>query len=1672
MNIDHGPYRLIQLLGHRFNGINAVAYSPDGAWIAGGGADSLILIWDVESGLVLRTLEGHDDGVTSLSFSPDGRWIASGSVDRTVRLWESASGLPVRTLKGHDDEITSVVFGPDGHWLASGSSDRTVRLWDPESGDGLRTLKGHEDGVTCLACSPDGRRLVSGSKDKTVRFWSPDSGRAARTLSGHGSDVTSLAFSRDGNVLGSGSLDRTVRLWGGDGGSALRVLEAADPIKSLAIRANGRSLAIGSISGSVLLWRAKGQKTLPQSRNKEIETTKLASNIEGIQAMSLAFSPDGTLLAGGFSNGSTRLWSVVGAPRERVLKSNQEVSSMCLSADGHRLACAAADSLVRLWDATNGQGQVTLDGHQKVVTTLAFSPDGRLLASASDDQTLRLWDLKSQGVLGVVRSASRTVECLAFGPDGHWLASGSSDTVRLWYGYDDELKLSWRPTSINGGVRSVAFNSDGHLLAGALGDGNVCVWATDSTHRLWVTERRSAPGLCLAFSKDGRSLVSGCDDGSVRFLDAQTGRELQTLVGHTGRVTVLAFSPDGRYLASGSVDRTVRLWDTATGDLVELHSPHPAKLECLGLAFVSAPIYTKPFANGSIWLRTLDATTMEEGHRSPRLTVVTSAKVVLLGESRVGKTTLALCIAENRFEDQDTTRGMRIWNLPLERLDPSQVPPPGERREVVLWDLGGQDEYRLIHQIFIHDSELALLLLQPNRGQKAFDEAREWSARLDAQCRGRSVTRLLVGSWLDNGPADVDRTEIERLQTDSGAVAFLPTSAKNLLGIRELRLELARRIDWTALGRTRRPALFQQVRDEIERLRTQGEVTLSVADLGTRMQEAEPDDYSGEGLDQVLDQLARQGLIADTRLPSGERVLVLQIEEINRYAGSLIYAAKENLRVRGIPVLDEREITDPGFEFPFILHQQRLAPLRERVVLECVIGLLIEHGICLRQPGLLIFPSKFPQGSPDDEAELPKGSAAVSLYYDFTGPIGDLYAKLVAQAAVTERFGRVRLTAGRAEFDHAEHGLCGVRLKDRRSGLGHLDIYFSESATLATRRLFRGFVEGFLRHDGVEVREALELRCVECGHRFDESDVRGRIAENAESIGCPRLHVTRIGEAIMRTRESSPEVESDLVALRTDIERQLQRSAAEAKRALGRIRVYVSYACTDEGLCIRLVRPLNALANEGVLEVFYDGVRDLELDRPDSIDVRLDEAQIVLLLVSEDFLASCYCGILTARALRREARGEATVIPVLLRPAAWQSADIGRLPPLPRDRRPVTEWPSPDAAFDAIVTDLRQVIDRLLRTPDAPDGPVVGATIGTGQSATIGAPTPSLRLLHLSDLHFGPETDPVAMFQPLERDIRDADGDLRFSKLDYLVISGDLTQRASREEFERASRFLRLLIDAFGLSPLRCLIVPGNHDLSWDVKVYNWRYAHEVKEHELPEGHWRRKDDIYLVRDPARYDSRFENFARFHHELTQTQYPLNPFDQGLAVFAERDRIQLIGLNSAWEIDEHFPERASIHDGALARALSDADKKVASAVADGRLAADHDLLRIGVWHHPPAGNDKILADGYVDRLRQAKVTLCLHGHVHEDRAELLQYTHPRKLYVAGAGSFGAVAAGRPESTPRLYNLVEIPPDRSVIRVHTRCMRKPGGAWEGWARPGRAKGEWQAFYEIPLGAEKRG
>ena len=356
--------------------------------------------------------------------------------------------------------------------------------------------------------------------------------------------------------------------------------------------------------------------------------------------------------------------------------------------------------------------------------------------------------------------------------------------------------------------------------------------------------------------------------------------------------------------------------------------------------------------------------------------------------------------------------------------------PPGEAREVVLWDLGGQDEYRLVHQLFLRDTTIALMLLDPTR-DSYFADIREWDLGLEKRLEGRTAVKFLVGAKADQIGADlIDQRRIDEVLADCRMKGFYLTSAKNDTGIAELRSALAAEIDWDELSRTTRPRLFQMIREVIDERRKKGEVVLLYATLERLVLEAPSEEFDSAAVNTVVEQLARQGAIADTHLATGERVLVLQIGFIEIYAGSLIKLAREASRTGGVPML---ELADAVFRrsFPGIDEKARLTPVQERTVIECVIELMIEHGLCLKHQRLLVFPALFPETPEGDEE---KTKQKVSLFYDFSGAIDNIYSSLVAQLAAGGKFGRVRLWKDRAEFDLAGRSVCGLQRMNRLGG--------------------------------------------------------------------------------------------------------------------------------------------------------------------------------------------------------------------------------------------------------------------------------------------------------------------------------------------------------------------------------------------------------------------------------------------------------------------------------------------------------------------------------------------------------------------------------------------------------------------------------------------------------------
>ncbi len=277
---------------------------------------------------------------------------------------------------------------------------------------------------------------------------------------------------------------------------------------------------------------------------------------------SVAFSPDGRLLATGTVNKVAYLWERTGSRLVHQLEGHgMFVWSVCFSPDGRLLATSSGDMSIFFWEVAGGRPVRRLWAGGSLYTA-CFSPDSRWLAAGSHNRRIYLWELASRRSPRVLAGHGDDVYSVAFSPDGRLLASGSDDhTVRLW---DVE---AFRPQAVFRGdfgrVYSVAFSPDGRLLALACADHTVRLWDVAGRCPVARLAGHQGPVWNVAFSPDGRLLASGSGDRSICLWEVASGQRLRRLEGHRGDVNSVAFSPDGRLLVSGSDDRTVRFWDTA-----------------------------------------------------------------------------------------------------------------------------------------------------------------------------------------------------------------------------------------------------------------------------------------------------------------------------------------------------------------------------------------------------------------------------------------------------------------------------------------------------------------------------------------------------------------------------------------------------------------------------------------------------------------------------------------------------------------------------------------------------------------------------------------------------------------------------------------------------------------------------------------------------------------------------------------------------------------------------------------------------------------------------------------------------------------------------------------------------------------------------------------------------
>ena len=180
--------------------ISAVAWSPDGKYIATGSWAHTVQIWNAQSGALVTTYKGHDDFVSAVAWSPDGKYIASGSWDHTVQVWDAFTGQAMLTYTGQRAEVSALAWSPDGAYIASGSWDHTIQVWNAFTGQLRLTYNGHHEFIYTLAWSPDGKEIASGGSDSTMQIWNAHTGVTRMIFDDYatGDPVNTLAWSPDG----------------------------------------------------------------------------------------------------------------------------------------------------------------------------------------------------------------------------------------------------------------------------------------------------------------------------------------------------------------------------------------------------------------------------------------------------------------------------------------------------------------------------------------------------------------------------------------------------------------------------------------------------------------------------------------------------------------------------------------------------------------------------------------------------------------------------------------------------------------------------------------------------------------------------------------------------------------------------------------------------------------------------------------------------------------------------------------------------------------------------------------------------------------------------------------------------------------------------------------------------------------------------------------------------------------------------------------------------------------------------------------------------------------------------------------------------------------------------------------------------------------------------------
>ena len=479
-----------------------------------------------------------------------------------------------------------------------------------------------------------------------------------------------------------------------------------------------------------------------------------------------------------------------------------------------------------------------------------------------------------------------------------------------------------------------------------------------------------------------------------------------------------------------------------------------------------------------------------------------NAKVVLVGEGTAGKTSLAHRLVDDEYVVSDRTHGMKVW-----RLDLPLPPDATQEREALLWDLAGQEDYRLIHRLFLNETALALLLVNPQK-EDPFAESSDWLKALKTagQESTRQASQLLVFSQVDVGGMKLGDAKIERFRKQHGFDGWLTTSAKTGENCSDkgnggkpskLKQLIVDSIPWDRLPWTSTPRLLAELKNAVVAMRDERDIRLlRFGELSQRLEQALPDvSFRESDVRTAVTLLANHGLARTLKF--GDLVL-LQPELLNGYAGAIIRAARAHTDEIGCVL--EASIYDPGFDFTGVERLKHRAD--EELLLRALVQTFLDHSLCIAEDTPhgrhLVFPSQYRR-----EKDIPR-DPDIFVSYTFSGEWQTVWTTLLVRLWYSQEFQHRELWRNAAEFASPKGYTLGLKIDNRQGeGTATISLYFDKEVQDELKSIFIEYVHRHLARYASEVTRDRRYVCPECGKAVKDLEaVRKRLDAKKDFITC------------------------------------------------------------------------------------------------------------------------------------------------------------------------------------------------------------------------------------------------------------------------------------------------------------------------------------------------------------------------------------------------------------------------------------------------------------------------------------------------------------------------------------------------------------------------------------------